>query len=145
MDGRQLPVVVALAWFMAFTGPVRAEKEVVSPDTVPGTTKVDAEGVINLVEKISQLVIVDARIRHDRLQGYIEGSVSLPDVETTCESLASVIPKKSSPVLFYCNGPKCGRSVHSSNKALACGYTQVYWFRGGFEEWKNKNYPYLKK
>lgn len=145
MYGRRLPFVVALAWLMAFTGSVQADKEVVSPDAIPGTTKVDAEGAINLVEKISQLVIVDARIRLDRLQGYIEGSVSLPDVETTCASLARVIPNKSSPVLFYCNGPKCGRSVRSSQKALGCGYTHVYWFRGGFEEWKNKNYPYLKK
>ena len=145
MNGRRLPAVVVLAWLMAIAGPAQAEKEVVSPDNIPGTTKVDAEDVISLVEKISQLVVVDARIRQDRLQGYIEGSVSLPDVDTTCESLAKAIAKKSSPVFFYCNGPKCGRSVHSSQKALGCGYTHVYWFRGGFEEWKQKNYPYLKK
>ncbi len=118
---------------------------VVSPDSIPGTTKVDAEGVLELAEKNPELVIVDARIRQDRLQGYIEGSISLPDVDTNCESLARVIPRKSTPVLFYCNGPKCGRSVHSSRKALDCGYTGVYWYRGGLEEWKNKNYPYLKK
>jgi rhodanese-related sulfurtransferase len=106
---------------------------------------VDAEGVLELAEKNPELVIVDARIRQDRLQGYIEGSVSLPDVDTNCESLAKIIPRKSTPVLFYCNGPKCGRSVHSSRNALDCGYASVYWYRGGFEEWKNKNYPYLKK
>jgi rhodanese-related sulfurtransferase len=106
---------------------------------------VDAEGVLELAEKNPELVIVDARIRQDRLQGYIEGSISLPDVDTSCESLAKVIPRKSTPVLFYCNGPKCGRSVNSSRKAVGCGYASVYWYRGGFEEWKNKNYPYLKK
>jgi rhodanese-related sulfurtransferase len=145
MVGRRLPVVVALAWLAAFTGAVPADSEVVSPDSIPGTTKVDAEGVLELAEKNPELVIVDARIRQDRLQGYIEGSISLPDVDTSCESLARVIPRKSTPILFYCNGPKCGRSVHSSRKALGCGYASVYWYRGGFEEWKNKNYPYLKK
>lgn len=145
MYGRRLPVAMAMACLMVFAGLARAEKEVVAPDHVPGTTKVDAEGVINMVERSPQLIIVDARIRQDRLQGYIEGSVSLPDIDTTCESLARVIPAKSSPVLFYCNGPKCGRSVLSSRKALGCGYLHVYWFRGGFEEWQNKNYPYLKK
>jgi rhodanese-related sulfurtransferase len=145
MRGKRLPVVVVLAWFAAFTGPVPAESGVVSPDSIPGTTKVDAESVLELAEKNPELVIVDARIRQDRLQGYIEGSISLPDVDTSCESLARIIPRKSTPVLFYCNGPKCGRSVHSSRKALDCGYTGVYWYRGGFEEWKNKNYPYLKK
>lgn len=145
MNGRRFTIIVALAWFTALMMPAWADNEVVSPETVPGTTKVDAEGLVNLVEKNSRLVIVDARIRQDRLQGYIEGSVSLPDVDTTCEALARVIPGKSSPVLFYCNGPKCGRSVQSSLKAMDCGYNRIYWFRGGFEEWKQKNYPFLKK
>ena len=126
-------------------GPARGADKVIAPDTIPGTTKVDAEGVLDAVEKIANLVIIDARIRQDRVQGYIEGSVSLPDVDTSCESLKKIIPRKSSPVLFYCNGPKCGRSVSSSRLALQCGFTQIYWFRGGFEEWKQKNYPYLKE
>ena len=145
MCARRLPLIAALAWLAVFPGPLPADSEVVSPDSIPGTTKVDAEGVLELAEKNPGLVIVDARIRQDRLQGYIEGSVSLPDVDTNCESLAKIIPRKSTPVLFYCNGPKCGRSVRSSRTALDCGYTGVYWYRGGFEEWKNKNYPYLKK
>ena len=134
------------AWVLAgLIGLVDAEDKIVSPDVIPGTAKVDAEGVINIVNKMPGLVIIDSRIRQDRAQGYIEGSVSLPDIETNCATLAKLIPKKSSPVLFYCNGPKCGRSVKSANKALDCGYRNIYWFRGGFEEWKNKNYPYLKE
>ena len=87
MVGRRLPLIAALAWLAAFTGPLPADSEVVSPDSIPGTTKVDAEGVLELADKNPGLVIVDARIRQDRLQGYIEGSVSLPDVDTNCESL----------------------------------------------------------
>ena len=145
MSGRRLRGVVVLAWFMVHAGAAWAEGGVVSPDSIPGTVKVDAEGLLDLVEKHPGFVIVDARIRQDRLQGYIEGSISLPDVETDCESLARIVPARSAPVLFYCNGPKCGRSVHASRKALKCGYKRVYWFRGGFEEWSKKNYPFLKK
>ena len=130
---------------MELVGVAVAADKVLAPDTIPGTVKVDAEGVLDVVEKIPHLVIIDARIRQDRVQGYIEGSVSLPDVDTSCESLKKIIPRKSAPVLFYCNGPKCGRSVSSSRLALQCGFTQIYWFRGGFEEWKQKNYPYLKE
>lgn len=145
MHGRHWPVILALAGAVAFAVPAGADSKVVAPDDIPGTVKVDAEGVLDLVEKVPGLVIVDARIRQDRLQGYIEGSLSLPDVETDCQSLAAILPRKSTPVLFYCNGPKCGRSVHASRKALGCGYNRVYWFRGGFEEWTRKNYPYVKK
>jgi rhodanese-related sulfurtransferase len=107
--------------------------------------RVDAESVLDLIESLPTLKIIDARMSQDRIHGYLEGSVSLPDINTDCKSLANHLAKKSQPVLFYCNGPKCGRSAKSSVKALECGYTQVYWFRGGFEEWKQKNYPYLTK
>lgn len=136
---RHLPVMFAL-----FVLPVQAHHLVVAPENIPGTVRVNAESVLDLIESMPSLKIVDARMRQDRVHGYLEGSVSLPDVETDCKSLAKHLPKKSQPVLFYCNGPKCGRSVKASEKALACGYTQIYWFRGGIEEWKQKNYPYIK-
>lgn len=116
-----------------------------SPEDIPGAKKIDAEGVIDLAEKMSTLKIVDSRIASDRLQGFIEGSLSLPDEKTTCDSLAEIAPKKDQPTMFYCNGPKCGRSAVAVQVALGCGYKDVYWFRGGFEEWKNKRYPYVKE
>lgn len=117
----------------------------VSPPEIPGSTKVNAEGVIRLVESKPELVIIDSRIRHDRLQGYIEGSVSLPDEETSCATLKKVIKTKTTPTLYYCNGPKCGRSANAVKIALKCGYRNIFWFRGGFEEWKKKHYPILKQ
>ena len=114
------------------------------PDMIEGTTKVFAEDVLKLAETIDDLLIVDARIEIDRKQGFIEGSISLPDVNTNCKSLAKIIPTKTTPVLLYCNGVKCGRSAVSAKIALKCGYSKLYWFRGGFEEWKNKGFPSIK-
>ncbi len=115
-----------------------------APLLIPGTTKVSAEAFLDIVAKTPELFIIDARIPADRMQGYIEGSISLPDIETNCASLARVIPKKNAVVFFYCNGVKCGRSVKSSRIALKCGYNNIYWFRGGFAEWTDKNYPFIK-
>jgi rhodanese-related sulfurtransferase len=115
-----------------------------TPDTIPGTTKVTAEGVIDALDKHADLVIIDARKASDRAQGYIEGSVGLPDTDTTKKSLAQAVPGKNHPVLFYCNGPSCGRSVKSAKNAVAWGYTNIYWFRGGWEEWTEKGLPVTK-
>ena len=115
-----------------------------SPLLIPGTTKVFAEDIQQLAEKYPDLILIDARIHADRKQGYIEGSISLPDITTTCTTLAKIIPTKKSPLLIYCNGIKCGRSVESSKIALKCGYNKIYWFRGGFEEWKAKKFPVIK-
>ena len=115
-----------------------------APLLIPGTSKISAEDVLDLAEKIPELIIIDSRIRSDRKQGYIEGSVSLPDIETNCKTLSKVIPTKKSAVIFYCNGVKCGRSVNASKVALKCGYSNIYWFRGGFEEWKTKKLAFIK-
>ena len=114
------------------------------PESIEAVTTVDAEGLIELAQQYPELIIVDARQRSDRRQGYLQDSVSLPDVETSCDSLKAVVPKADVPVVFYCNGVKCGRSVIALQIAKGCGYTRLHWFRGGFEEWKQKGYPYLQ-
>jgi rhodanese-related sulfurtransferase len=116
-----------------------------SPESIEGTTKVTAEELIELVGEIPNLIIIDSRIPGDRKQGFIEGSISLPDVDTNCENLAKTIAKTTSPALFYCNGVKCGRSAKAIVIAKSCGYKNIYWFRGGFEEWLAKDYPYLQE
>jgi rhodanese-related sulfurtransferase len=135
----------ALAGLLLMPALAASEETPAAPKAIEGTTRVDAEGLISLVEKIPDLTIVDSRIPGDRKQGFIEGSLSLPDVETTCDSLAKVIAAKNAPALFYCNGVKCGRSVNAIGVALKCGYNNIYWFRGGFEEWLAKGYPYLQE
>ena len=116
-----------------------------APGFISGATKVTAEEFIELAEKIPELTVIDSRIQGDRKKGFVEGALSLPDADTTCESLAKIISKKDSASLFYCNGIKCGRSAKAISTALNCGYSNIYWFRGGFEEWLEKGYPYLQE
>lgn len=121
--------------------PASAKTDVLSPESIQGTAKIDAEQLVDLVDNTPNIVIIDSRIVADRDQGYIEGSISLPNTDTTCESLSKVVPNLTNPSLFYCNGIKCGRSAIAIKIAVGCGYSNLYWFRGGFEEWKNKGYP----
>jgi len=111
-----------------------------SPDTIEGSTRINAEALIELAREHDDLVIIDSRIHADRHQGYISGSISLPDTETSCITLFPLIDKKETATVFYCNGPRCRRSDRAVAIARECGYTNIYWFRGGIEEWKNKQY-----
>ena len=129
--------VLALAFFVS----AQAGDKPKVPDSIPGTTRISAEDVVDLVQKFDDLVIIDARVAKDRLGGYIEGSVSLPDTDTNPDTLAKVIPSKSTHVLFYCNGVHCGRSVKSAHVAVDAGYSNIFWFRGGWEEWMAKGMP----
>lgn len=119
--------------------------EASSPEQIDGAIRISAEELIQLAQDVPELVIIDSRVSANRKHGYIDGSLSLPDTDTDCESLKRFIATKTAPAAFYCNGVTCGRSAKAVNVAIGCGYKKIYWFRGGFEEWKEKNFPYLRQ
>lgn len=114
-----------------------------TPEQVEGAKKISAEQLISLAETLPDLIIIDARIKKDRSHGYLEGSISLTNTDTDCSSLTNVVGKIDRPTVYYCNGPKCGRSYASIQIAVKCGYNNLYWYRGGFEDWKSKDYPFV--
>lgn len=137
-----------LAWLLATALAVAAPPSggdgIVSPEHIPGVHNVDAEGLIGLYTSTPGLVLIDSRIRADRRQGYIEGSISLPDAETDCDTLSAVAAAPQTPLLFYCNGVRCGRSARAARIAVDCGYSNVYWYRNGIEVWRRKEYPLVQ-
>ena len=86
---------VGIVAFLTF-GLAQAKED--TAEFIDGTTRVTAEEVIDLVETKTDLVIIDARAPGDREKGYIEGSIGLPDTDTTADSLAQHIPSKETNV-----------------------------------------------
>ena len=39
-------------------------------------------------------------------------------------------------IVIYCSDPNCWLSYNASLRAVAAGYTQVYWYRGGLQAWQ---------
>jgi len=111
--------------------------------SLEGIETVDAEQLIALAQGVDDLILVDSRLAEDRGLGFIGESHNLPDFETNCTTLARISTDRDRSMVFYCNGEKCGRSKRALKIARQCGYQQLYWFRGGFEEWRKKDYPYL--
>ena len=101
-----------------------------APNLIDRTSKVSAEQVIDLLDEHDDLVIIDSSKPSDRSQGFIENSIPLPYFDTTQQTLAMHIQSKQTPVVFYCNGVKCGRSVTAATMAVEQGYSQLFWFRG---------------
>ena len=42
---------------------------------------------------------------------------------------------RARPVVFFCTGPHCWLSYNAALRAVALGYSEVYWYRGGIEAW----------
>jgi rhodanese-related sulfurtransferase len=128
---------------LGLTLPALADKPIV-PDSVPGTLRVSAEQVVELILSTPKMVVIDTRHADEYVNGHIEGAINLIDTGTTSESLARLTHGKDIPVLFYCNGERCPRSSNAAKIALDLGYKKVYWFRGGWNEWVEKQMPITK-
>lgn len=125
---------------LCLTAPAFADKPI-APEQIPGATRVTAEEVVRLIQTEPELVVIDARRPEEHAKGHIEGAISLLDTDITPKRLAQHIPSRNTPVLFYCNGERCLRSMHACEKAAKAGYEKVFWFRGGWMEWLAKGLP----
>lgn len=72
---------------------------------------------------------------------HIPDSINIPVNEVKSSPL---MPKdKNASVIFYCNGYACPYSQRASKAAIAMGYSNVHWFRGGILEWRKFQYPMI--
>lgn len=134
---------VALLAGLAVLGIASAQAQD-APMAIPGAKTVNAEQIIDLVTKKSDMVILDNRKPEDFAAGHIEGAVRLIDTDVTADSLAKALKTKDTPVLFYCNGLKCGRAAKAAQKAVEAGYKEIYYYALGIDEWSKKGLPLVK-
>lgn len=87
------------------------------------------------------LILIDSRKRVEFLKGHIEGAINILNAELAPESLESIIKNKNTALVFYCNGVRCLRSADSVTKAASWGYSNLFWFRGGWKEWVSNRLP----
>ena len=52
-------------------------------------------------------------------------------------SLTSLCPDTNKPIIFYCGGWACGKSKAACSAAGKLGYTKIYRYQGGINEWKD--------
>jgi ABC-type phosphate/phosphonate transport system substrate-binding protein/rhodanese-related sulfurtransferase len=121
-----------------------------TPRVLDGVRIVSAEEAMELMKK--GVPLYDTRSEEEYRDKHIKGAKWLPYGEKSAKEVGfdaakdsfeptRVSDNKAAPVIFACNGAECWKSYKSCVAALKAGYTQVYWFRGGFPEWVARGYP----
>jgi rhodanese-related sulfurtransferase/ABC-type phosphate/phosphonate transport system substrate-binding protein len=117
-----------------------------TPRTLPGATVADAKAVAQLLS--AGATYIDTRTEAEFKAGHVPGAVLVPYHEKSAKDadfdaaldkfeIAKLGPDKNEELIFACNGPECWKSFKASQAALKAGYRKVYWFRGGFPEWRS--------
>lgn len=132
--------LVVLLGVAAFIGGYQAvANEAAKEATKPAPFKmINAEELQKLQAEEKNLVIIDARGGKYFDGTVIEGAVNIPADQTTAESLAKVASDKGTPLVFYCTNTACHASELSAYKAAEAGYTKLYKYPDGIEDWVKK-------
>jgi len=125
-----------------------------TPTVLPGAKLVTAAEVRELVAKGTP--VYDVRVEEEYLKAHIPGALSVTYRESSAKEVGfdpgddqwalNRLPKdKNAAFIVYCDGTICWRGYKAASMAVKAGYKNVYWFRGGFPEWKEAGLPVESK
>lgn len=90
------------------------------------------------------MIVLDARSKP-----YFDGTL-LPNAkwliaESSEKEIQAAIPSKNSLVVVYCASVKCPASGRLYDKLTSLGYTNVYEYHEGLEDWIKRGFPTTKQ
>jgi rhodanese-related sulfurtransferase len=93
-----------------------------------------------LLDAEAPLTIVDARNPEEYQEVHIKGAINIPE-KKLAEHLSLLPADKSTRLVFYCNGVKCGKSKKAAEKVLKLGYKHVIVYAEGMPVWEEQGLP----
>lgn len=136
-----LAILMQAGLWLLISSAALADGKPHAPESIDDVAIVTAEQAIDLILENPGMPIIDSRKKTEYVKGHIEGAVSLLNTEMTEQDLQAIAADRNTAILFYCNGVRCLRSSDAIAKARGWGYTNLYWFRGGWKEWSSKRLP----
>ena len=120
-----------------------------TPTSIPGGQLVTTQALASAISANTQMVIIDvlggqyalpnAYAARDMSQG---GSYHDHIQQRTGQFLHQITGgQKQVPIVIYCSDPMCWLSYNAALRAIAAGYTNVYWYRGGIAAWQQAGLP----
>lgn len=89
-------------------------------------------------------IFLDAREFEDYWAGHIEGAVSVPYTEFQDNSASVEQLDRSTCLVTYCDGDECQSSIDLAVRLSEMGFTDVWFYFGGWNEWSAAGLPIVK-
>jgi len=128
----------------------RADYHAPTPREIPGARVMLTTALKALLDRESGVVLVDVLgdpphptlpgaywLRHAGLAEF--PGDELPRLEATLEKLSG--GDRHRPLVFFCLSSECWLSYNAALRAVAFGFRDVIWYRGGVAAWREAGYP----
>ena len=102
---------------------------------------IDKEKLKKLQREEDQLVLIEVLNPDEYKKFHISGAVNVPMDEEFEARVQQAVPEKDIPVVVYCQNTQCPVSEEAARKLDSLGYSQVYDYAGGKEDWQEAGEP----
>ncbi|WP_455209749.1 rhodanese-like domain-containing protein [Kaarinaea lacus] len=138
INGRRIAALLLLLslphWALAWEAPILLE----------GSIKVTAEELLDLKAEFADLVIINIHPGDASQSINIEGAVTVSEQTLSPHTLAALTKDKFTPLVIFGADEHSVHSYKAARQAVSLGYTYVFWFRGGLQEWLDKGMPVVQ-
>jgi len=92
---------------------------------------------------LRNFLLVYSRNPEEYQEAHIPGAVNIP--QKKMDRFLGLFPAdKSSQIIFYCNGVKCGKSKKAAKRAMGLGYFNVWVYAEGTPVWEEMGYSFYE-
>lgn len=99
----------------------------------PVTPEISTRELEQILEK-GTMPVLDVRSAQEYAIAHIPGSRNFYEREV--EQITKAYPDPKAPLVFYCNGPYCGKSRRLSEEMVKRGYTGIRRYQLGLPVWR---------
>lgn len=94
------------------------------------------------LDQKKDFVLVEALGEDNFNEGHLPGAINIPnEAEHFQQQVQNTLQNKAQPIVVYCANKECPASSNEGQKLESMGYTQVYDYEGGKEDWQQAGYP----
>jgi rhodanese-related sulfurtransferase len=136
---RRLALILAVAF--GLNSVALADED--TPRTLDGARVITADELRSILAEGS-IRIYDLRKKASYVEGHVPNAISAARHYNEKEKALDVgvlEPDRNAKIVFYSHGVSGWKSYFAAKTAVASGYRNVMWLRGGYAEWENKNLP----
>jgi rhodanese-related sulfurtransferase len=120
-----------------------------TPTSIPGGQVASTEALAQAMNGRVPLVLIDVLgAQYSLPQAYAAGPMASPGSfnDRTQQQVAQWLGQvtrgdREMPIVVFCSDPMCWLSYNGSLRAIAAGYRNVYWYRGGLQAWQMAGLP----
>ncbi|MEM8652523.1 MAG: rhodanese-like domain-containing protein [Pseudomonadota bacterium] len=120
-----------------------------TPTSIPGGKLITTTQLANAMQQGQQLILIDVLGGNSTLpNAYAAPAMASPGhyrdriQQQTAQWLGQITSSnRQFPLVVSCSDPFCWLSYNASLRAIAAGYTNVYWYRGGLQAWSMAGLP----